>query len=82
MPNVYMAYLIASLCPLGGDDDSGGMGGGIFWQKKMRSAPFLTPAETKILVPLSASVQRFGVHRMQDFFLHVQSLLRMYVREL
>ena len=29
--------------------------------------PFLTPAETKILVLLSASVERFGVSRMRDF---------------
>ena len=33
------------------------------------AAPFLTPAETKILVLLSSSVERFGVSRMQDFFL-------------
>ena len=30
-------------------------------------SPFLTPAETKILVLLSASVERFGVSRMRDF---------------
>ena len=36
--------------------------------KKMLSAPFLTPAETKILVLLSASVDRFSVSRTQDFF--------------
>ena len=33
------------------------------------SAPFLTPAETKILVLLFASVERFSVSRMWDFFL-------------
>ena len=41
-------------------------GGGVkfsFWQKKMLSAPFLMPAETKILVILSASVKRFGFSR-------------------
>ena len=31
------------------------------------SAPFLTPAETKILVLLSTSVERFGVSRMRVF---------------
>ena len=30
----------------------------------MLSAPFLTPTETKILVLLCASVERFGVSRM------------------
>ena len=34
----------------------------------MLSAPFLTPAETKILVILSASVKRFSVSRMRDFY--------------
>ena len=34
----------------------------------MLSAPFLTPAETKIPVILSASVERFGVSCMRDFF--------------
>ena len=33
----------------------------------MLSAPFWTPAETKISVLLSASVERFGVSRMRDF---------------
>ena len=36
--------------------------------KKMLSASFLTPAGTKILVLLSASVKRFGVSRMRDFY--------------
>ena len=31
--------------------------------------PFLAPADTKILVLLSASVERFGVSRMRDFLL-------------
>ena len=38
--------------------------------KKMLSAPFLTPAETKISVLLSVSVERFGVSRMRDFYLY------------
>ena len=68
--------------PLGGgnssDDDGGaGRGGGIVrhgakkkfgQEKKMLSAIFLTPAETKILMLLSASVKRFGVSRRLDFF--------------
>ena len=29
---------------------------------------FLTPAETKILVLVCASLERFGVFRMRDFF--------------
>ena len=33
----------------------------------MLSAPFLTPAETKMLVLLSASVERFSVSCMRDF---------------
>ena len=37
------------------------------FHKKIISAPFLTPEETKILVLLSPSVERFGVSRMQDF---------------
>ena len=37
-------------------------------QKIMISAPFLMPVETKILVLPSASVKRFGVSRMRDFF--------------
>ena len=32
--------------------------------KKIQSAPILTPAETKILMILSESVERFGVSRM------------------
>ena len=39
-----------------------------FVAKKMLSAPFLTPAETKILVLLSASVETFRVPRMGYFF--------------
>ena len=39
--------------------------------KKMLSAPFLTPAETKILVLKSALVERFNVSRMRDFFLRL-----------
>ena len=35
--------------------------------EKMLSAPFTTPGETKISVLISASVERFGVYRMQDF---------------
>ena len=35
-------------------------------EKKKLSVPFWMPAETKILVLLSASVKRFGVSRMQD----------------
>ena len=46
-----------------------------FLQKKMLSAPFLTPAETKMLVLLSASVERFGVSRMRDFYLAVCFLI-------
>ena len=34
----------------------------------MLTAPILTAAETKILVLLSESVERFGVSRMRDFF--------------
>ena len=37
------------------------------WKNKLLSAPFLTPAETKILVPLSVLVKRFFVSRMLDF---------------
>ena len=37
------------------------------------SAPFLTPAKTKILVLQSASGKRFGVSRMWDFFLKQKS---------
>jgi hypothetical protein len=36
----------------------------------MLPAPFLTPAETEILVQLSASVLRFGVSRMRDFLFY------------
>ena len=39
-----------------------------FLNKKVLSVPFLTLAETKILVLLSALVERFGVSRIQDFF--------------
>ena len=39
-----------------------------FCKKKMLSALFLTPAETKMLVLLCASVKRFGVSRKPDFF--------------
>ena len=45
----------------GGNDDGRGQGRGII------STPFLTPAETKIFVLLSALVKRFGVSLMQDF---------------
>jgi hypothetical protein len=38
---------------------SEGGGGDLFLTKKMLTVPFLTPAETKILVLLSASVKRF-----------------------
>ena len=38
-------------------------------QQTMLSAPFFTPAETKILVLLSASVERFCVSHMRDFLL-------------
>ena len=41
-------------------------------QKKMLLAPFLTPAETKISVLLSALVKRFGVSRMRDFLIIYQ----------
>ena len=37
-------------------------------EKKMLSAPLVTPAEKKILVLLSALVEIFGVSGMQDFF--------------
>ena len=40
----------------------------------MPSAPFLTPAETKISVLLSASVERFGVSHMRDFWNLNQSI--------
>ena len=42
------------------------MGGGGGVRKKKLLA--LTPAETKILVLLSAAVERFGVSRIRDFF--------------
>ena len=32
------------------------------------AATFLMPAETKLLVLLSASAKRFGVSRMRDYF--------------
>ena len=38
-----------------------------FFCKKMLSAPFLTPEETKISLLLSASVERFSVFCIQDF---------------
>ena len=34
-------------------------------------SPFLTPADTKISVLLSASVKRLGVSRMRDLFNHL-----------
>ena len=45
-----------------------------FWQifLKMLSALFLMPAETKILVLLFASVERFGVSRMRDFYIIIE----------
>ena len=52
----------------------GGRGGGgrggvkFFWHKKNCYQPFLTSAETKISVLLSASVEKFGVSRMRDIF--------------
>ena len=56
------------------NDDGGRVGGGLagckktmFGQKKIiLSAPILTPAETNILVLLSASVKRFGVSCMRN----------------
>ena len=58
----------------------GGGGGEVFYifflagvQKKVIS-PFLTPAETKISVLLSAPVERFGVSRMQNFFYSAPAL--------
>ena len=47
----------------------GGRGGG----KKEEEAisPFWTPADTKTLVLLSASVERFGVTRMRDLFSYI-----------
>ena len=35
--------------------------------RKNAISPFLTPAETKISVLLSASVEGFGVSRVRDF---------------
>ena len=50
-------------------DDCGMAVGGFFLAiKKMLSAPFLTPAETKISVLLSTLVERFSVSRMRDFY--------------
>ena len=59
------------------DNEEGGAcrGGGGFYlfifaktnDTKMLPALFFTPAETKILVQLSALVERFGVSRMRDF---------------
>ena len=66
----FFSFLFKS--PLGGskDNNDGGMWGGrgnLFFGKKMLSAALLAPAETKILMLLSASVERFGVPRMRDF---------------
>ena len=41
-------------------------------------SPFVDASGEKILVLLSASVKRFGVSRMRDFFLYVQ--LRYHVK--
>ena len=64
VPPCIFSFLLKS--SLGGGDDGDKKGGGIV--KKMLSVPILTPAETKISVLLSASVERFGVSRMRDFF--------------
>ena len=45
-------------------------GGGVKNTNPLVSATFLTPAETKILVLLSASVARFGVPCMRDFYIN------------
>ena len=37
----------------------------------MLPPPFLTPAETKISVLLSASVETFGVYRKRDIFVFI-----------
>ena len=47
----------------------GGVGGEKNLAKKMLLALTLTPAETKTMVLLSASVERFGVSRMRDFYI-------------
>ena len=50
------------------------VGGGYFnffiFLQKILSSPFLTPAETKILVLLSTLIERFCVSRMRDYFLN------------
>ena len=51
----------------GGDDGDDGDGGGGAGRGGMLPAPFLTPVETKILVLLSALVERFFVPRIEDF---------------
>ena len=38
--------------------------------KKMLSVPLPTPAEKKVLTLLSASVERFGVSCIRDFFIN------------
>ena len=73
---VFISILIFLKSPLGGgeggdNDDDGGMegDGGVrkTLAKKILSAPFLTSAETKMLVLLPASVERLSVSRMRDF---------------
>ena len=44
-------------------------------RQKNLSAPLSMPAEQKILVLLSASVERFGVSRMPNFFLPLSSYI-------
>ena len=49
----------------GGDNIGGGGGGG--WGVGTKIKIKIMPAKTKILVLLSALVERFGVSRMRDF---------------
>ena len=54
----------------GGGDEGGGDEGGGDCKKKLLSTPLLTPAETKIWVLLSVSVERFFVSRMRDLYIY------------
>ena len=64
----YNFFLLKSPSGGGNGSDEDG-GGGIILFIFLLSAPFLTQAETKILVLLSASVKRFFVSRMRDFLI-------------
>ena len=61
-----IGLVVAMSVGAGADDNDGGSGGRGRLSKKV--ALFLTPAETKILVLISASAERFGVSCKRDFF--------------